>query len=210
MKTGQTEQSDFMLQRVKDQFKQSIQIKKSVLEHDAGMIVRAARVMIDCFRNGGKLLIAGNGGSASDAQHFAGEMVGRLNFDREALPAVALTADTAVLSALANDYSFDAVFKKQVEALGTAGDVFIGLSTSGCSKNVIDAASAARARGMKTVSLLGKTGGELKKMSDYYIIVPSSLSQRIQETHITIIHVWCDIIEDVLFSKTQSPIHPLN
>ncbi|MBN2001083.1 D-sedoheptulose 7-phosphate isomerase [candidate division KSB1 bacterium] len=190
-----------LLERVKNQFVESIQVKRQVLERDAGKIVQIAQAMIDSLRGGGKLLICGNGGSAADAQHFAAEMVGRLNFDRDALPAIALTTDTSILTALANDYSFDHVFKKQVEAFGAPGDIFIGLSTSGESKNVINAMVAARAKGMRTVSLLGKNGGEMLELSDFAIVVPSFISQRIQETHITVIHVWCDIIEDTLFSK---------
>ena len=172
-----------------------------VMEHSlSSQIAEMARLLTDTFRSGGKLLVMGNGGSAADAQHFAAEMVGRFKLERAALPAVALTTDTSSLTAIGNDYGFDLVFRRQVEALATAGDAVVGISTSGNSPNVLAALELARERGCRTLGLLGKDGGGIKSLCDLALIVPSGDTPRIQEGHITIIHIVCDLVERTLFA----------
>jgi len=156
---------------------------------------RAADVMGAAFRNGGQVLAFGNGGSATDAQHLAGELVGRFLKERRALAAVALTADTAILTCLGNDYGFDTVFSRQVEALGRRGDVAFGITTSGASKNVTRALVAAKERGLTTIALTGKDGGETGRVADVHLNVPSASTPRVQEVHRTILHVLCELIE---------------
>jgi len=165
-------------------------------------IERAARLLIDTLAQGNKILICGNGGSAADAQHMAGELVGRFQKDRRGLPCVALTTDTSILTACANDFGYEEVFARQVEAIGSAGDVLIGISTSGNSANVIKAFDAAADGGMKRVALTGNDGGHIAKMDGVLsVVVPSGSTQRIQEGHLTIIHVLCELVEDALFGN---------
>ncbi len=163
------------------------------------LIAEMAGLLRDTLRNGGKLLVMGNGGSAADAQHFAAEIVGRFKLERKALPAVALSTDTSILTAIGNDYGFDLVFRRQVEALAASGDVVVGISTSGNSPNVLTALELARERGCRTVGLLGKDGGTIKAACDLALIVPSHDTPRVQEGHITIIHIVCDLVERALF-----------
>lgn len=163
-----------------------------------GEVVRAARLMADSIGRGGKVLVCGNGGSAADAQHFAAELVGRFRKDRRAWPAIALTTDSSILTAVANDYGFDTVFTRQVEALGRDGDVFLGISTSGRSENVLGAAARARSIGMKTIGLLGSDGGRLAPIVDVAVTVGSSITARTQEAHIFVLHAWCEMIENRL------------
>ncbi len=187
------------LQNIRDQLDESARIKAMIRDRYAETILKTVDFMIACYKNGGKLLICGNGGSAADSQHFAAEMVGRLVKDRDPLPAIAMTTDTSILTAIGNDYSYDIVFRKQVEALGKPGDVLVCMSTSGNSENVVQAILAAKEKNIRTVALLGKSGGKIAEMADDAIVVPSNVSQRIQEGHITIIHIWCEIIESTLF-----------
>ena len=154
-----------------------------------------ARLLKDVFVNGGKVLVAGNGGSAAEAQHLSDEMVGRFKADRVAYPVIALTADSAVLTCIGNDYGFEYVFSRQVEALGQEGDVFIGLSTSGTSKNILMAASKARERGMTVIAMTGLKG-EFKEMADVAIVAPSMTGARIQELHLHAIHLLCEEFEE--------------
>ena len=184
---------------VKQEFSDSAKIQEILKEKFSELVATTGIMMIDCLKNGGKLMICGNGGSASDAQHFAAEMIGRLKRNREPIPAIALTTDTAILTAVGNDFAFDAIFTRQVQALGQKDDILVVLSTSGQSPNLIHAIEAAQAKGMKTIALLGKGGGRVAEMADYDLVVPGHLSQRIQEGHITIIHIWCDLIEDTLY-----------
>ena len=184
---------------INEQLQQSAQVLQFINEKLVDDIAQTGALMVDCYKAGGKLLVCGNGGSAADAQHFAAELVGRLNYHRAALPAIALTTDTSILTAVANDYSFNEIFTRQVEALGQAGDILVGLSTSGNSGNVIQAIHAAKAKKMTTIALLGKNGGTLAGLADYKMIIPSQTSQKIQEGHITIIHLWCEIVEKTLF-----------
>ncbi|QEM67081.1 D-sedoheptulose 7-phosphate isomerase [Geobacter sp. FeAm09] len=171
-----------------------------VMERDmAPLIAEMAALLTSALKSGGKLLVMGNGGSAADAQHFAAEIVGRFKMERRALPAVALTTDTSILTAIGNDYGFEAVFSRQVEALAAAGDVVVGISTSGNSPNVLKAFQAARERGCRTVGLLGRDGGSIKGGCDLALVVPSDDTPRIQEGHIAIIHIVCDLVERSLF-----------
>jgi len=166
----------------------------------AGQIGAAAEALVAAFRGGRKVLLCGNGGSAADAQHMAAELVVRMSKgDRAALPAIALTTDTSALTAGGNDLGFDRIFSRQVEALGGKGDVLIAISTSGNSPNVIRAAGEARRKGMVTIGFLGRGGGKLGPLCDHPIVVPSDDTQRIQEGHITVVHILCGIVEDALF-----------
>ena len=159
----------------------------------------AAELIRNTLRNGNKILICGNGGSASDAQHFAAEIVGRFEKDRKALPAIALTTDTSILTALGNDYGYDLVFSRQLDGLGADGDTLVAISASGNSKNVILAVESARKMGVRTVGLLGRDGGKLAARVDIPVIVPHSATARIQEANIFIIHFWSAVIERELF-----------
>lgn len=157
--------------------------------------VEAATAMIDALRRGNKILVFGNGGSASDAQHFAAELVGRFTRERAALAAIALTTDTSILTALANDYSFDRVFVRQIEALGRPGDVAMGISTSGASPNIVEALAAARTAGLITVALTGRDGGAAGAAAAIHINVASASTARVQEVHRTLLHAICELIE---------------
>lgn len=158
------------------------------------------QVIADCFHNGKKVILAGNGGSASDAQHFAGELMGKFEKTRIALPAIALTSDSSVMTCICNDYGFEQCFARQIEGLGQAGDVFFAISTSGNSTNIVKAVECAKNKGMKTVLLSGRTGGRLAGMCDYKLLVPSEHVSRIQEIHIFTIHTLCELIDEE-FSK---------
>jgi D-sedoheptulose 7-phosphate isomerase len=165
----------------------------------AGSTAEAAAVIVRALRAGNKVLLCGNGGSAADAQHIAAELAGRLRMERRGLPAVALTVNPSVLTAVANDYGYDAVFARQVEALGRPGDVLVGISTSGSSRNVAAALATAHAAGLSTVGLMGKSGGTMKEHCDVAVLVPSSDTQRIQEAHIAVGHAVCELVERELF-----------
>lgn len=173
---------------------QVVQLAQSCSE----AIENAAKLLIKNFQNGGKVLLCGNGGSAADAQHIAAEFVVRYQLKRRALPAIALTTDSSILTAHANDFDFDSVFARQIEALGNAGDVLIAISTSGNSKNVVQAAQIARVKSMNVIALTGETGGTLSQFANHLIAVPSKITARIQETHILIGHYWCGVVEGSL------------
>jgi D-sedoheptulose 7-phosphate isomerase len=186
-------------QRVVDEaFADTIALHQRVRREGQAAISAAADVLLVAFRGGRKVLICGNGGSAADAQHFAAELVGRFTRERRAWPALALTTDTSALTAIGNDYGFDRVFSRQVEAHGQPGDVLIGLSTSGGSGNVLAAVEGARARGLVTIGLTGRDGGALGRAADVHVNVPSASAARIQEVHATILHVLCDLVEQEL------------
>lgn len=163
---------------------------------DFSRIARAADLIAQSLERGGKVLTAGNGGSAAEAQHLAGELVGRYLRDRRALPAVALTADTAILTAVGNDFSFASIFARQVEALGTPGDVFVGLTTSGRSANIVRAAEAARERGLTVIALVGAQAADLEGRVDLAVTVPSTETPLIQEAHLVIVHLICALVEE--------------
>jgi D-sedoheptulose 7-phosphate isomerase len=178
------------------EIEESINVK-TLLKVQEPEIEKAAKLMISSIESGGKIMFCGNGGSAGDSQHIAAELVGKfLSKGRRALPAVALTTNTSILTAIANDFSYDEVFERQVQALALAGDVLVCISTSGRSKNVIKAAVAARERGCKTIALTGSFAGELDQLADIRIKVPSSNTQRVQECHILIGHILCGMVEN--------------
>lgn len=187
--------------RIRAHFAESVRLKTEAADVLAPHIARAARLFTDCLLADGKILACGNGGSAADAQHFATELVGRFERERPELPAIALTTDTSLLTAVANDYSFDQVFAKQVRALGARGDVLLAISTSGNSGNVIAAIEAAHSRDMHVVALTGKGGGrigELLAATDVHLCVPHARTARIQEVHLLMIHCLCDAIDATL------------
>ncbi len=162
---------------------------------------QVTQIMVECISAGNKIILAGNGGSAADAQHFAGEIVGRFMMERKALPAVSLCVDPSVMTCIGNDYGFDFVFERQISGLGKAGDIFVAISTSGNSVNLIQAVETARKMNMKTVGILGKTGGKLKELCDYALVVPSNETPRIQEIHTFSVHMLCEHIEKGIFEK---------
>lgn len=185
--------------RVRALLEESARVKRAVAEGQAEAIAGAAAVVADCFRGGGRALLFGNGGSAADALHIAAEWCGRLGRERSALPALALGANPSELTAIANDYGFERVFQRLVEAHGRAGDVAIALSTSGESPNVLAAVDQARAAGLRTLALVGKGGGKLAGRVELAVVVPSDDTQRIQEAHIAIGHALAQLVEDALF-----------
>lgn len=191
-----------MLQTITERIQESIDAKKAFLENEESLksVEQIAKIIVDCYKKGGKVLVAGNGGSASDSQHFVAELVGRFLKERKALPAVALTANSSNLTCISNDYLYDDVFSRQVEALGNEGDVFVGITTSGNSKNIAKAMELAKLQGLSTVGFLGKSGGVCKDFSDAYIC-PQGSTARVQEVHILIIHILCEIIENSLFGE---------
>lgn len=186
---------------IQRQIADSAATKQAILENEAliDVIVSVAQACVAVYRNGKKTLLAGNGGSAADAQHIAAELVGRYGFDRPSLPSLALTTDSSNLTAIGNDYGYDKVFSRQLEGMAQEGDLFIGISTSGNSQNVINAFESAKERGVTTAALVGRDGGKMAEMADYAIIIPSNATPRIQESHILIGHILCDIIEKELF-----------
>jgi len=187
-------------QFIQDQLTESAETKKKMFDACAGEILKAVDVIINAFKGKKKVLICGNGGSAADAQHIATEFVIRMSIaNRPALPAIALTTDTSMLTAGGNDIGFDNIFARQVEALGNNGDVLIAISTSGKSENVNRAIKEAKQHGMRVVGFLGKDGGTSKDLVDIPIIIPSNDTQRIQEGHITTAHIVCGIVENELF-----------
>lgn len=183
------------------QIADSVATKQAILENEPllEMIVTVAQACVEVYRHGKKTMLAGNGGSAADAQHIAAELVGRYGFDRPSIPSLALTTDTSNLTAIGNDYGYDKVFSRQLEGMAQEGDIFIGISTSGNSQNIINAFESAKDRGVTTVALVGRDGGKMAMMADYAIIIPSNATPRIQESHILIGHILCDIIEKELF-----------
>jgi D-sedoheptulose 7-phosphate isomerase len=180
-----------------------IEIKKGLLQQST-LLAEVAEQLIEAYKAGKKALLFGNGGSAADAQHIAAELLGKYYLHRQALPAAALTVNTSSLTAIANDYAFEHVFSRQIEALGNSGDVAVGISTSGNSPNVVEGLCAAKRRGMTTVGLTGEDGGRLKAVADYCICVPSRDTPRIQEAHILIGHIWCEFVEQALFGQHET------
>jgi D-sedoheptulose 7-phosphate isomerase len=189
------------LTQVISSLQESVELRNKIANDYGRTIVEAASLMANCLRAGGKLLFFGNGGSAADAQHLAAEFVGRFVRERRALPSVALTTDSSILTAIGNDYGFDQVFSRQIQALGQPNDMAIGISTSGNSPNVLVALKEATVRGMKTIGLAGKDGGALARCVDLAITIPSSNTARIQECHITIGHLLCELVEKELFDS---------
>ena len=188
--------------RVKEHFFDSIETKQKAATTMSEDIVRAINLMHQALSSEKKILACGNGGSAADAQHFAAELVGRFERERRELPAIALSTDSSILTAIANDYSYEVIFSKQVRALGQAGDVLLGISTSGNSANVIAAIEAAHLKGMSVIAFTGKDGGKIKnilKNSDVHLCVPADRTARIQETHLLLLHCLCDGVDHLMF-----------
>ncbi|MCX6772863.1 MAG: D-sedoheptulose 7-phosphate isomerase [Candidatus Micrarchaeota archaeon] len=181
---------------VKSSFEEHLSVLARAGKENASQAAAAAQKITDCLKKGGKILICGNGGSAADSQHFAAELSGRYKKDRRALAAVSLTTDTSALTAIGNDYGFERIFARQVEALGKKGDMLVALSTSGNSPNILAAIEAAKKAGMVIIGFSGETGGKMTAACDLCICVPSSNTPRIQEAHITIIHIICEIVEN--------------
>ncbi|MCG3118588.1 MAG: Phosphoheptose isomerase [bacterium] len=174
---------------------ESIEAKKRVIEKSVPILESITEALINALKNGSKILLFGNGGSAADSQHIAAELVSRFRRERKGLPAIALTTDTSILTAIGNDYTFDHVFARQIEALGEPGDVAIGISTSGNSPNVIKALKTAKQMEMVTIGLTGESGGQLKDCVDFCFHAPTASTPHIQEVHITVAHAICDIVE---------------
>ena len=188
------------MNRVEQELHRSVEVKLALLaEGGAEVIQKMADAIADALAAGNRFYAFGNGGSAADAQHIAGELVGRFMKERRGLPCQSFATDTSVMTAIANDYGFDNIFTRQVEAFVKKGDVVLALSTSGNSPNVVKAAKAARERGAKVLALSGRGGGELKKIADICLVVPADESPRIQETHITVGHIICGLVESRLF-----------
>ena len=180
---------------------ESAEVKKAVAEQLVEPIVKASQMIIDTYKEGNKVLLIGNGGSAADAQHIASELVGRFQMERKALPAIALTTDTSTLTSLANDYGYDTIFSRQLEALASAGDVLIAITTSGASENMLKAIETAHSQGVLVIALTGEKGKQLEDTTELTITVPSANTQRIQEAHITIGHIICHLVEEELFNE---------
>ncbi|ABI70250.1 MULTISPECIES: phosphoheptose isomerase [Shewanella] len=195
-----------MLERIRDSFTESIQTKIDAAEALPESIEKAAEMMVQCLLGGNKILSCGNGGSAGDAQHFSAELLNRYEIERPPLPAIALSCDTSTITAIANDYSYDEIFSKQIFALGQPGDILLAISTSGNSGNIIKAMEAALSRDMTIVALTGKDGGAmagLMSAGDVEIRVPSNVTARIQEVHLLVIHCLCDNIDRTLFPQDE-------
>lgn len=196
-----------MLERVKKQFTDSIQTKIEAADQLPETIVNAGNALVECLLAEKKILSCGNGGSACDALHFSSELLNRYCHERPSLPAVALTADTATITAIGNDYHYEDIFAKQIQGLGQTGDALLAITTSGNSKNIVNAIKAAQDRGIQTVALTGKEGGEVAKSlspTDIEIRVPSNVTARIQETHLLIIHCLCELIDMKLFGHGEA------
>ena len=188
--------------RASQHFLDSIAVKQAAEKILPEQVARGIVAMTDCLRAGGKVMACGNGGSAADAQHFAAELIGRFERERQELAAIALTTDTSILTAVGNDYSYDEIFTKQVRGLGKKGDILIGISTSGNSKNVVKAIEAAKKMGIKIIALTGNGGGKIASLldaDDIHLCAPSTRTARIQETHLVLLHALCDGVDHLLF-----------
>lgn len=192
-----------MTQKITDRINASISVKQNLLADETiiNTISECVTVIVNAFNNGNKVLFCGNGGSAADAQHLAAEFSGRFYIDRDALPAEALHCNTSYLTAVANDYSFDLIYSRLIKGLGKKGDVLVGLSTSGNSANIVNAFETAKEKEMITIGLTGFTGGMMKEISDYLLNVPSTDTPRIQESHILLGHIICELVEEKLFGN---------
>ena len=191
-------------EKITRNFQDSIATKQRVAVALTPIIAAASHAMVDCLKNGGKILACGNGGSAGDSQHFAAELVGRFERERAELAAIALTTDSSILTAVANDYSFDEIFSKQVRALGKPGDILFAISTSGNSKNVVAAIDAAHKKNMRVIGMTGRGGGrtaEILRGDDILLNVDAQITTRIQETHLLILHCLCDAIDNLMFGE---------
>ncbi len=186
-------------------FVDSIEAMQRCREHNQESLIRAATIIVDAFNNENKLMIFGNGGSAADAQHIAAEFVNRFMIERPPLPAMALTTDTSILTSVSNDYTFDDIFSKQVKALGMEGDVAWGLSTGGTSANVLEALALARDRGLWTIGMTGSTAGQMAEVAQVLLTVNANTPAHVQECHITMAHIICELVDYQLFQRLSSP-----
>ena len=191
---------------LRQHFEEGIELRRRMAETLPPLIAAAGAALAEALRSGRKALSCGNGGSAADAQHFAAELVGRFERERPGMPAIALTTDTSALTAIANDYDFDRVFSKQVEALGARGDVLLAISTSGNSKNVIEAVKAAQAKGLVVIALTGRDGGAMGRMvrpQDFHLNVAHPRTMRIQEVHLLVVHCLCEVVDNAIYGEKK-------
>jgi D-sedoheptulose 7-phosphate isomerase len=195
------ESSINMRKIIENILQESVQTKKDTLKANVDIMIDVVNVITQVFKKKGKLLLFGNGGSAADSQHIAAEFIGRFQKERKALPAIALTTDTSILTSLSNDYGFDTVFTRQIEGLANRGDIAFAISTSGNSNNVIEGIKRAKKMGLKTISLTGRGGGKLARISDFSLVVPSKSTARIQESHIWIAHTICELVENQFYPR---------
>ena len=196
-----------LLSRVAAHFAESVKLKQQAAEVLGAPIAKAARILAESLKNGGKVMACGNGGSAADAQHFAAEFVGRFERERPGLAAIALTTDTSILTAVGNDYSFEHIYSKQVQALGAPGDVLLAITTSGNSGNVVAAVEAAHAKDMTVIALTGHKGGKMRELlseTDVHICVPHDRTARIQEVHLLVLHCLCDAVDLQLLGEQEN------
>ncbi len=198
--------NEVLRQNVTNSLQEGAALRLQLTEHCSDAVIKAAECIFDSIQRGGKLLVFGNGGSAADAQHLVGELVGRFMNERAPLPAIALTTDTSILTAIGNDYGFDQVFARQVTALGIQPDIVVAISTSGRSPNVLNGVKAASEKGLTTIAFSGGDGGPLARMVDIPVNVPSTSTPRIQECHITLVHIMCELIE--LLLANREPVQP--
>jgi D-sedoheptulose 7-phosphate isomerase len=190
--------SDPRLAAIDRIYAETIRLHDAARRGSQAEVIRVVDLLAAAFKDGRRVLVFGNGGSASDAQHFAAEFVGRFQKERRAVAVIALTTDTSILTAIGNDYAFDRVFARQIEALGESGDVAIGITTSGGSKNVVEAFAVAKDRGMTTIAVTGRDGGDAGRMADVHLNVPERSAARVQEVHRTLLHVICELVEETL------------
>ena len=195
-----------LIAHLKTHFEEGIELRRRMAETLPAQLVKAGQAMAHALRSGHKILSCGNGGSAADSQHFAAELVGRFERERPGLAGIALTTDSSALTAIANDYDFDRVFSKQVEALGQPGDFLLGISTSGNSKNVVAAIGSAHARGMRVIALTGRDGGEMGRMlreGDFHLNVEHPRTMRVQEIHLLVVHCLCEVVDNVILGEKR-------
>jgi len=188
-----------MKKKIEEIINESIFVKENTLQSQVKVVIAIAKAIIACFKKKGKVIFLGNGGSAADSQHLAAELIGRFQKNRRALAAIALTTNSSVITALANDFGFESIFSKQVEALAKKNDLIVAISTSGNSPNVIAAVNQAKRLGIKTIAMTGGDGGKLAKLTDITLIIPSHNTARIQEAHITVGHAICQLVEEAIF-----------
>jgi D-sedoheptulose 7-phosphate isomerase len=191
---------------LRQHFDEGIELRRRMAETLPAQIARAGEALADALKSGRKALACGNGGSAADSQHFAAEIVGRFERERPGMPAIALTVDSSALTAIANDYDFDRVFSKQVEALGQAGDVLLAISTSGNSKNVMEAVKAAQAKAMVVIALTGRDGGAMGRMlrdEDFHLNVAHARTMRVQEIHLLVVHCLCEVVDNLIYGEKR-------
>lgn len=192
-------EKDFVVKQIED----GMELKDFLL-NEVENILTISKQLTNALKNGNKVLLCGNGGSAADAQHLAAELAGRFNYDRDSLPAISLTTNTSSLTAIANDYGYETVFSKQIQGLAKKGDVVVAISAGGNSPNIVLAIEEANKRGAITIGFVGKQGGKLKELADYVIHVPSNVTAQIQETHITVGHIICSLVEEYIFGDLNT------